>query len=278
MSKTINLKGKKVSVKKRELVIPFDNEHLFVVPKKGGFGQHDNDKYVMVAGGTSIGNVPSPTDTTQIGQGVGSTTSTSTSTTHSQAPSTPILTTPPRVTTTTPIVGTITDVIPCTSYTFGSWSACTNGLQTRTYVGVPSGCTGTPPLTDTEMKCTTTSDLPTFPDWSTLDCTSLKDWIDRINSTLATSKFSADIATAYSNALASANATYTTKCYTNPTPIVVVPTPTTETPLGGSGGIGGGGGGGSTDDSLPQVEEKKSNNGLFLILGIAGLVYFLTRK
>lgn len=272
-------KGKKVNVKKRELVIPFDNEHLFTVPKRGGFGQPDNENYVMVTGG-NIGNSPSPTDTTQTGGGVGTTTSTPATTTTTTPPIT-ITPTPPissaptqpiSTTTTPPVFTPTTDVIPCTSFTYGSWSACTDGLQTRSYVGVPSGCTTTPSLTDIQARCTTDV-LPTFPNWSSLDCTSLKDWIDRINSTLSTSKFSSDIANAYNNALSSANATYTTKCYTNPNAIVVLPTPTT--PIGGGFG---GGGAAPEEEGIPQVEEKKSNNGLFLIIGIAGLVYFLTRK
>lgn len=279
MAKALVNKCKKVYVKKRELVIPFDNEHLFTVPKRGGFGQPDNENYVMVTGG-NIGNSPSPTDTTQTGGGVGTTTSTPSTTLpdislppRTTTPSTSSAPTQPITTTTTPPVFTpTTDVIPCTSFTYGSWSACTDGLQTRSYVGVPSGCTTTPSLTDIQARCTTDV-LPSFPNWSSLDCTSLKDWIDRINSTLSTSKFSADIANAYSNALASANASYTTKCYSSSTPIVVLPTPTT--PIGG-----GFGGGGATpeEEGIPQVEEKKTNNGLFLIIGIAGLVYFLTRK
>ena len=279
MGRALVNKGKKVNIKKREFVIPFDNEHLFTVPKQGGFGQPDNKNFVMVTGG-NIDNAPSPTDTTQTGAGVGTTTSTP-ATTQTQTP--PITTTPtppissaptqPITTTTTPPVFTpIQDVIPCTSFTYGDWSACTNGLQTRTYVGIPSGCTTTPSLTDTQQRCTMSVDLPTFPNWSSLDCTSLKDWIDRINSTLSTSRFTPDIATAYNNALTSANATYTTKCYSASNPIVVIPS------TGGGGLFGGGGGGGSADEPLPQVEEKKSNSGLFLVLGIAGLIYFLTRK
>jgi hypothetical protein len=278
MGRALVNKGKKVNVKRRELVIPFDNEHLFTVPKRGGFGQPDNENYVMVTGG-NVGNSPSPTDTTQTGGGVGTTTSTP-ATTQTQTPPITITPTPPissaptqpiSTTTTPPVFTPITDVIPCTSFTYGSWSACNNGLQTRTYVGIPSGCTTSPSLTDTQARCTTDV-LPTFPNWSSLDCTSLKDWIDRINSTLSTSRFTTDIANAYNNALASANATYTTKCYTNPNAIVVLPS-------GGIGGGGIGGGVGATDEEqLPQAEENKSNNGLFLILGIVGVLYFLTRK
>jgi len=267
-------KIKSVNVKRKEQVIPFDNEHLFTVPKVGGFGQPDNENFVMVTG-NNIGNVPSPTDTTQTGEGVGTTTGTPSTTITPRTTATPPIETAPTQpinTTPTPRVFTpIADVIPCTSFTYGSWSACNNGLRTRTYVGIPSGCTTTPSLTDTQERCTMSVDLPTFPDFSTLDCTSLKDWVAKINSLLATSRFTPDIATAYNNALASANASYTTKCYVNPSAVVVIP----DAPIGG-GGFGGGGG--SADEGLPQVEEKKNNNGLFLILGVIGVLYFLTRK
>lgn len=39
--------------------MPFDGEENFVVPKKGGFGQADNDKYVMVTG--RVSTTPTPT-------------------------------------------------------------------------------------------------------------------------------------------------------------------------------------------------------------------------
>jgi hypothetical protein len=40
----------KIRVKKREIVIPFDGEENFVVPKRGGFGQPDMEGYVMASG------------------------------------------------------------------------------------------------------------------------------------------------------------------------------------------------------------------------------------
>lgn len=33
----------------------------------------------------------------------------------------------------------------CSSWTYSAWSACNNGLQTRTATGSPAGCTGSPP-------------------------------------------------------------------------------------------------------------------------------------
>ena len=64
--------NKSVRPRKREQVVPFVGEENFIVPKKGGFGQPDNEHYVMVAGGT-VTTSDNPTDTT------GGTTSTSTS-------------------------------------------------------------------------------------------------------------------------------------------------------------------------------------------------------
>lgn len=46
-------------------------------------------------------------------------------------------------------------VTPCTSFTYGAWSACNNGIQTRTYTANPSGCTGTPPADSIQRTCTT---------------------------------------------------------------------------------------------------------------------------
>jgi hypothetical protein len=40
----------KVRVKKREVVIPFEGEEMFIVPKRGGFGQPDMEGYVMASG------------------------------------------------------------------------------------------------------------------------------------------------------------------------------------------------------------------------------------
>ena len=40
----------------------------------------------------------------------------------------------------------------CT-FTYGAWSTCTNGTQTRTYTTSPSGCTGTPPADSLTRSC-----------------------------------------------------------------------------------------------------------------------------
>ena len=48
----------------------------------------------------------------------------------------------------------ITPPPACTSFTYSAWSACNNGIQTRTYTASPSGCTGTPPADSLQRTCT----------------------------------------------------------------------------------------------------------------------------
>ncbi len=42
---------------------------------------------------------------------------------------------------------------PC-NFTYGSWTTCTNGSQTRTYTSSPAGCVGTPPQDSIGRPCT----------------------------------------------------------------------------------------------------------------------------
>ena len=44
---------------------------------------------------------------------------------------------------------------PC-AFTYGAWSACANGQQTRTATATPTGCTGTPPADSLLRACTVT--------------------------------------------------------------------------------------------------------------------------
>jgi hypothetical protein len=44
---------------------------------------------------------------------------------------------------------------PCT-FTYGAWSACVNGQQTRFATASPTGCTGTPPVDSLSRSCTVT--------------------------------------------------------------------------------------------------------------------------
>jgi hypothetical protein len=130
-----------------------------------------------------------------------------------------------------------------------------------------------PVRTDT----TVVSTLPTFPLWDTLDCTTLKTKIAEYNAILSTSRFSATVVDAYNTEIAKGNAIYTAKCNVTTPPLAVITTP----PMGG--GFGGGGGGGLGEEPIPQEEikeepKKSGTKGLLLILGIVGVLYFLTRK
>lgn len=277
---------------KRQVVVPFDGEETFVVPKKGGFGQPDNEHYVMVTGSTTLGGIPtapapSPTTSTQVSTAEGTTTSTSsptqvgtsTSTTVTgatqpisttieqptltpQVPTTTTTTTSPRpqLPTTVTLETTISQAQLDCEASGGIWS---NGTCTNPRSGSSSGGT-----IDT---------IPTFPNWDTLTCESLRAKISELESTMATSRFAQNVVDAYNSQLAYARSLVTTKCYVAPPPAVVVPvTP----PSGGVFGGGGGGGGFGQEPSAeaPQVEEPKSNIGLFLIIGVVGALYFLLRK
>jgi hypothetical protein len=42
--------------------------------------------------------------------------------------------------------------VPC-DFTYGAWTTCDNGIQTRTYVAIPVGCTGVPPADSIQRIC-----------------------------------------------------------------------------------------------------------------------------
>ena len=50
---------------------------------------------------------------------------------------------------------------PACVFTYGTWSTCSNGIQTRAYSTSPSGCTGTPPTDSIQRTCTVVPILPT---------------------------------------------------------------------------------------------------------------------
>ena len=55
-------------------------------------------------------------------------------------------------------------VAPTTcTFTYGTWTTCSNGTQTRTYTTSPAGCTGTPPTDSITRTCTVVppTSLPT---------------------------------------------------------------------------------------------------------------------
>lgn len=294
----INFEKPKVRVKKRIAVIPFEGEENFIVPKRGGFGQPDNENFVMVAGA----NVPppdtpyDPSNTGQNGTGVPIGQPQQPILTSDNTPTIPRTPTEPSPTTPAPATPQQLCVAPnmwvngqCLQGGVEQSSAeldCINsgGLYQN---GVCITSTSPKPVPQTTTPTTTVTDapvvdtLPTFPVWSSLDCTTLRDKIAEYNAILSTSRFAQNIVDAYNTEIAKAQAIYNTKC--NVTPPAPSPAPITILPVGGGGGgiFGGGGGGGGLGepptDVAPVVEEK-SNLGLYLILGGLALLYFLTRK
>jgi hypothetical protein len=47
----------------------------------------------------------------------------------------------------------VVSIDTCT-FTYGSWSTCSNGIQTRPYTFSPTGCIGTPPMDSIRRTCT----------------------------------------------------------------------------------------------------------------------------
>ena len=248
---------------KREAVIPFHGEEQFIVPKRGGFGQPDNEHYVMVSGGTTIGKaVTTPIVVTNLPSDAPASTSVSTSNVPPITTITPPVidtpTTPPPSTTTTPVVvDTPTQAETDCIARGGAWinGACVIANQ---------------------PAHTPVSEMPTFPDFSAMDCASLGVQISSIQSTMATGFFTTEVANAYNNALASANSLFNTRCHTTTPPTTLIPV----IPIGGAF-MGGGGGGfvSAPTDQVAPIEEPQSNKkSIFIILGIIGIIYFLTRK
>jgi len=286
------LKKKKPTTKlSREAVVPFHQEELLVVPKKGGFGQPDNEKYVMVAGGTTLGGTtnapaPSPSTTTQIGTDVGTTTSTSsptqvgtsttTTVTGASTPSTSTASTQQSGQVTTPLANLPTTTTTTTTppVVTGVGSDTTTPSQEQLTCEANGGIWSNNACVTSPKTTTASVTLPTFPDFTTLDCAGLTTWKDNINSTLAQGRFVAEVANAYNNALTQVTTLYASKCYQQIPPIVVLP----DVGSGGGGGIGGGGGGLGDEPTAEVSEPTKSNSGLWLIGAIIVGVYFLTKK
>ena len=269
----------KIRVKKREVVIPFEGEEMFVVPKRGGFGQPDNEHYVMAVGNQTATPSDLPTDgsaNTGSSTAVPVTTagepiyvpSTNTTTTTEPAPTTPPPATPQQLCVAPDLwvngqclKGGVETPPPNSAE-----ATCVNGGGTW----MNGAC-----VTSNSPKNDVINTLPNFPVWSSLDCTTLKDKIAEYNAIASTSKFTQEIANAISTEIAKAQGIYNGKCNVTPPAPIVVP------PMGGGGfGVGGGGFGEPPMDEVapPPVEEKKSDMGLFLIIGGVALLYFLTKK
>jgi len=54
---------------------------------------------------------------------------------------------------------------PCT-FTYGQWTTCSNGTQTRSYTTSPAGCTGTPPADSIQRTCSVPCTF-TYGAWTT---------------------------------------------------------------------------------------------------------------
>jgi hypothetical protein len=288
---------------KKKLVVPFAGEENFIVPMQGAFGQPDHEEYISVD--NKFANLidtsspaPSPTDTTQTGEGLptgstsienpnyntstggirGAITSSSTTSTSTQFPSggtvdtttiTPELTNP--VSNTPTPSGTVID------------ETVRNPILTNQTLGSGTSTSGTtnPPRTSSGVANESATPLPTFPDFSTLDCSALQSEISRIQFVISGGGFTTQLATAYNNALATAKNTYTSKCNTpspSPSPIIIAPLP--AIPIGGGfgGGIGGGGFGEPPADETNITEQTTTQSGglswFWIAVGLTGL-YFL---
>jgi hypothetical protein len=301
----------KVRVKKREVVIPFEGEELFVVPKRKGFGQPDMEGYVMATGSRTTGletdtsnptlettTSTSPTiqtGNTGVGTAIGSsadipppsgTTSTSTSsdgagTLGGGSPTSS---------------GTNAGDVPTGNQSSGGSTTLTTastqpetGVNSTTQTGSGSGGTIVGGVTgagqQTETGTTTTDvQIPTFPNLSSMNCTELKNEITRLSDKIATSVFPINVANAYNNQITLAKSIETNKCSRTPlTETIVINPIVTPSPtgIGGGifgGGIGGGGGFGEPPSDVAPIVEEKSNTGILLIIGGIALIYFLTRK
>jgi hypothetical protein len=128
-----------------------------------------------------------------------------------------------------------------------------------------------------------TTPTPTFPDFSTLDCSALQSEISRIQLIISAGGLTTDLANAYNNALATAKNTYTSKCNTpssSSSPIIIAPIPAPALGGGFGGGIGGGGFGEPPADETNITEQTTTQSGglsWFWIVAILGGIYFLTK-
>ena len=273
---------------KRKIVVPFSGEENFIVPMQGGYGQPDHEEYISVDNQYANliapirTNSPSNEPTTQTGTGLGtpSIESGNTTTTHTSTPTTTTETSTPATTTdTTTITPELTNPVSNTPTPRGTVSN-----ETITPTLVDTGIT-TPPRTSSGVANESVNPLPTFPDYSTLDCSALASEISKLQIFINGNTIG-DIATAnaYNNALASAKNYQTSKCSAtppspSPSPIIIAPVPAPS--LGG--GFGGGAGGGFGEppaDEITQTEQPKQNGGLswFWIAVALGGIYFLTKS
>lgn len=272
----VKIKSKKEL--KRELVVPFIGEENFVVPKKGGFGQPDNEHFVMAIGDIkpqglaevpNIDNIASspiskaePEPLPPVGVGVGG------------SGLGGIDVTPPTL----PILPVYKDysIMPCselTTYldylnTFYATASSFGTELSNKYINEISGVKSAM----VTKSCNVLASLPVFPDWNTLDCAAIEQQILSIENTMAQSRFSLEIANAYNMALANAKSAHISKCEKT-----IMPTPLPRTVFGGAGGGVSDLGTPPVAESIPTPANKKSNTWIWLLLGV-GALYLFTRK
>lgn len=281
---------------KRKIVVPFAGEENFIVPMQGGFGQPDHEEYISVdnkyANLTAPirTNSPSNEPTTQTGTGLGTGTieSGNTNTTYTPTPTTTTQTNTPATTTdTTTITPELTNPVSNTPTPSGTVSneTITNPPLTDGTLGSGTSTSGTttPPRTSSGVANESVTPLPTFPNYSTLDCSALASEISKLQIFINGNTIG-DISTAnaYNDALASAKSYQTSKCSAtqpSPSPIIIAPIP--ATPIGG--GFGGGAGGGFGEppaDETNITEQTTTESGglswFWIAVGLTGL-YFLTK-
>ena len=180
----------------REVVTTFEGEEMFIVPKKGGFGQDDNEGFVMVAGkGTITDSTPRPASTPATAPRPATTTSTSTprpASTPAPRPATTTSTSTPRpastpapaprpATTSTstpapaprPATTSTSTPRPTSSGTFESTTPRSTTTTPRPVpeTTTPRSSTSTPSTTTprtTTTPSTTSTPLPTIPNFNNL--------------------------------------------------------------------------------------------------------------
>lgn len=213
---SVTIKGNKRV--KREIVVPFEGEEMFVVPKRKGFGQPDMEGYVMAVGttsstleGSTLGS-PTPTTTTSSPTLSSSTLGSSTLGDGSAIP-------PPSGTTSSP-----TPLDP-TGTLGGSYSG--------TAVGSGTNAGDTPVGTQTQAGTTTILQPTTAPEMGSNTPTSTPNTI-----TYGTGLIDLPSGGTGTNT----GVVYDQQGNVILSTISTVPVTTADTPTGGTGGTGGAGG------------------------------------
>jgi hypothetical protein len=110
--------------------------------------------------------------------------------------------------------------VACTDYSYSNWSACANGQQTRTASPIPTGCSGTPPVTQQPLTqaCNTTPPPVACTDYS------YSNWSACANG--QQTRTASPIPTGCSGTPPVTKQPLTQVCNTNPPPTSGIPLPT----------------------------------------------------